>query len=244
MRLFAGVLLSMSIVGSPLLANDAKAAAKDELSVPTSTNAAAAEKTRDRVLPGATENKETASPENAIIERELKDLRSLVPSQMQELESQRAELKAQQLKMEALEQRMHAASTELLTAPVAATAAISTETSASRIGITQPSVSASPVALHPQEKKADDVSPLQLRIGSAYITPVGFMDFTGVFRSHDGQSGIGTNFAGIPYGNVFQNNLSEFRFSMQNSRIGFRVDAMVKGAHVIGYMESDYLGFL
>jgi hypothetical protein len=29
---------------------------------------------------------------------------------------------------------------------------------------------------------------------------------------------------------------------MQNSRIGFRVDAMVKGAHVIGYMESDYLG--
>ena len=242
MRLFAGVLLSMSIVGSPLLANDAKAAAKDELSVPTSTNAAAAEKTRDRVLPGATENKETASPENAIIESELQDLRSLVHSQMQELESQRAELKAQQLKMEALEQRMHAASTELLTAPVAATAAISTETSASTIGIAQPSVSASPVALHPQEKKADDVSPLQLRIGSAYITPVGFMDFTGVFRSHDGGSGIGTNFAGIPYGNVFQNNLSEFRFSMQNSRIGFRVDAMVKGAHVIGYMESDYLG--
>lgn len=29
---------------------------------------------------------------------------------------------------------------------------------------------------------------------------------------------------------------------MQNSRIGFRVDAMVKGAHVIGYMESDFLG--
>jgi len=36
------------------------------------------------------------------------------------------------------------------------------------------------------------------------------------------------------------NNLSEFRFSMQNSRIGRRVDAMVKGAHVIGYMESDF----
>ena len=29
---------------------------------------------------------------------------------------------------------------------------------------------------------------------------------------------------------------------MQNSRIGFRVDAMVKGAHVMGYMESDFLG--
>jgi hypothetical protein len=29
---------------------------------------------------------------------------------------------------------------------------------------------------------------------------------------------------------------------MQNSRIGLRVDADVKGAHVIGYMEADFLG--
>ncbi len=86
------------------------------------------------------------------------------------------------------------------------------------------------------------VSPLQFHIGSAYITPVGFMDFTSVWRSKDNGSGIGTNFAGIPYGNVFQNRLSEFRLSMQNSRIGFRVDALVKGAHVLGYMESDFVG--
>ncbi len=105
------------------------------------------------------------------------------------------------------------------------------------------SPTASAMSSAPQEKTgAEEVSPLQLRIGSAFITPVGFMDFTSVYRSHDGGSGIGTNFAGIPYGNVMGNKLSEFRFSMQNSRIGFRVDAMVKGAHVIGYMESDFLG--
>jgi hypothetical protein len=102
--------------------------------------------------------------------------------------------------------------------------------------------SAAPVA-NPQGKEAEETSPLQLRIGSAYIIPVGFMDFTSVWRSHDGGSGIGTNFASIPYGNTTpQSNLSEFRLSMQNSRIGFRVDALVKGAHVIGYMESDFLG--
>lgn len=96
---------------------------------------------------------------------------------------------------------------------------------------------------NPQEGQAGQVSPLQLRVGDAFITPVGFMDFTGVWRSRDGGSGIGTNFAGIPYGNSsFQANLNEFRFSMQNSRIGFRVDASVKGSHVIGYMESDFLG--
>ena len=98
------------------------------------------------------------------------------------------------------------------------------------------------VAGNPPSKEEEEASPLQFRIGSAYVTPVGFMDFTSVWRDHTGGSGIGTNFGGIPYGNVFQNNLSEFRLSMQNSRVGFRIDALVKGAHVIGYMESDFLG--
>ena len=104
-----------------------------------------------------------------------------------------------------------------------------------------PAVPPLPAQAMEPDKKTEE-SPLQFKIGSAYITPVGFLDFTGVYRSHTGGSGIGTNFASIPYGNTFQSNLSEFRLSMQNSRIGFRVDAMVKGAHIIGYMESDFLG--
>jgi len=96
-------------------------------------------------------------------------------------------------------------------------------------------------AVSAQDRPAES-SPLQLRIGDAYITPVGFMDFTSVFRSHAAGGGIGTNFGGIPFGNVFQNKLSEERLSMQNSRIGLRVDALVKGAHVIGYLETDFLG--
>ena len=91
------------------------------------------------------------------------------------------------------------------------------------------------------EKSAPD--PLQLHIGTASITPVGFMDFSSVFRTHAAGGSIGTSFASIPYGNgIYQDNLSEVRLSMQNSRIGFRVDADVAGAHVIGYMEADFLG--
>lgn len=97
-------------------------------------------------------------------------------------------------------------------------------------------------AARPVPKEGDESSPLQFHIGTATIIPVGFMDFTSEWRSHDGGSGIGTNFASIPYGTSFSTNLSEFRLSMQNSRIGFRVDAMVHGAHVIGYTESDFLG--
>jgi hypothetical protein len=80
------------------------------------------------------------------------------------------------------------------------------------------------------------------------MIPVGFMDFTSVFRSKTAGGNIGTSFGSIPYATVtagttpFNTNLSELRLSMQNSRIGFRADADVFGAHVIGYMEADFLG--
>ena len=54
----------------------------------------------------------------------------------------------------------------------------------------------------PQATAASESSPLQLKIGDAYITPVGFMDMTSVTRSTNPGSGIGTNFGSIPYGNT------------------------------------------
>jgi uncharacterized coiled-coil protein SlyX len=90
----------------------------------------------------------------------------------------------------------------------------------------------------------DDTSPLQIRIGDATITPVAFMDFTSIYRNHDTNGSIATNFGNIPYASTsaYAPNLSEFRLSTENSRIGMRVDADVKGAHVIGYMEADFHG--
>ena len=85
-------------------------------------------------------------------------------------------------------------------------------------------------------------SPLQLKIGDAYITPVGFMDMTTVVRSTNPGTGIGTNFGSIPYGNTQTGSLSETRLSPQNSRIGARVDAVYRGAKILGYWESDFLG--
>src|ERR1700680_1799318 len=124
MQVFAAMLLSMSLAAVPLLANDAKDAAKEESSVPVSSKAAAADKP-----------KETAKAENAVIESELQDLRSLVQGQMQELESQRAALKAQQLKMETLEEKLHTTMpSEPVNAPVAETAAVSAVTPATPIG--------------------------------------------------------------------------------------------------------------
>ena len=230
MRVCAAVLLGISLAASPLLAGNTGETGKEDTPVAARSTSA---------LP----DKPTAvKPEASAIESEMQDLRGLVEEQRAELESQRAALKAQQLKMEALEEKLGAGAPESVAAPAATTEAISSATPIS-------SVAASPgtPAANPAQKGNDEVSPLQFKIGSAYITPVGFMDFTGVWRSKTVGSGIGTNFGSIPYGVTgatpnFNAHLGELRESMQNSRIGFRVDAMVMGAHVIGYMESDYLG--
>jgi hypothetical protein len=88
--------------------------------------------------------------------------------------------------------------------------------------------------------EANVVSPY-LRLGKVCIQPVGFMDFTSVWRDKNAGSGIGSNFGSIPYNNASNSKLSEFRFSPQNSRIGFRIDGKWKDIHVIGYNEFDFL---
>jgi hypothetical protein len=68
------------------------------------------------------------------------------------------------------------------------------------------------------------------------------MDATAVWRSVDAGSGIGSSFGSIPFNNALSSKLDEFRFSIQNSRLGFRVDGNWKGWHFIGYNEFDFLG--
>jgi hypothetical protein len=98
-------------------------------------------------------------------------------------------------------------------------------------------------AVAPVPKPAPPPAPLQLRLGAASLTPVAFVDFTAVFRDKTGGSSIGTNFGSIPFANTPQGHLSELRMSAQNSRFGMRVDVPVRGASLLGYLESDFLGF-
>jgi hypothetical protein len=85
-------------------------------------------------------------------------------------------------------------------------------------------------------------SPTFIRLGNTCIVPVGFMDLTPFWRSSNAGSSYGTNFGSVPYNNNVNSKNSEFRFTGQNSRIGFRIDGNWKGTHVIAYNEMDFLG--
>src|SRR5437588_2567453 len=200
---------------------------------------------------GSSDAKSTAAPKNskASPEKTARANASAEPAKTSldlEIEELRDQLQAQSELIRQQQERVQALEKQLKSSTAAPASSANSSAPAAAVGAapasaTVAAASPAPSPAAPQGNPPAE-NPLQIRIGTAYITPVGFLDFTGLWRNHDGGSGIGTNFAGIPYGTVFQNSLSEFRFSMQNSRVGFRVDAMVKGAHVIGYMESDFLG--
>jgi hypothetical protein len=101
-----------------------------------------------------------------------------------------------------------------------------------------------PIATQRSDAGANETAPLSLKIGDTYLTPFGFMDFTGAFRDTAPGSGIGTSFGSFPYRTqaAVNSNLSEIRESPQNSRIGFRFDTIAKGYKVLAYFESDFLG--
>jgi hypothetical protein len=95
---------------------------------------------------------------------------------------------------------------------------------------------------NPCEADAEKTIPTFLRLGNICIVPIGFMDLTPVWRDKNAGSSMGSNFGSVPYNNAVNGNLSEFRFSAQNSRIGFRIDGDWKGTHFIGYNEFDFNG--
>jgi uncharacterized coiled-coil protein SlyX len=89
-----------------------------------------------------------------------------------------------------------------------------------------------------------DVSAPYLRIGDTCLTPVGFMDITMVGRDKFTGNSIGTSFGSVPFDTptTVGANLSEWRLSPQNSRIGFRFDGKINDVRFIGYNEFDFLG--
>jgi len=245
MRFFLGCVLAFAVALAPATPN-ANAAGTDSSAANKATDSSSNDSSDAVAKPNA-----SAEPAKSSVADELEELRDLLQTQAQQLQAQSDQLKQQQDKMQKLEQQLNSG------APAPAKLAVGSQPAPSSAmpssGTPSASIPASSKtpsvpAASPQANNAIPESPLQFRLGSAFFTPVAFMDFTGVYRNHNAGGGIGSNFGAIPYDYTapgainLVNHVNEARLSMQNSRLGVRVDALVKGAHVIGYVETDFLG--
>jgi hypothetical protein len=87
-------------------------------------------------------------------------------------------------------------------------------------------------------------SPLAIHYKGITLTPGGFLDITGVYRSTNVGSGIGTSFASIPFSNTTAGQESETRISAQNSRLSLKANGKIGQTEVTSYFEGDFLGAL
>jgi hypothetical protein len=179
----------------------------------------------------------------------VKELKTQLAEQQHQIQQLNAALEEQKKLIENILQAEPGDSKQSSRKPEAASSALQSPrlgevASASGMVPNPPAITlpASP-ALAPQAAGGEAAaSPLQFRLGSAFFTPVGFMDFTSISRSTNPGTGIGTNFGSVPFANTQAGSLTETRLSPQNSRLGMRIDAKVKDARVLGYWESDFLG--
>ncbi|HEX4346575.1 MAG TPA: hypothetical protein VHZ73_03340 [Vicinamibacterales bacterium] len=114
----------------------------------------------------------------------------------------------------------------------------------SRIALFILAVLSAPGAVYAQQA----TSPLAIHVGDADLLVGGFMDLTSITRSTATGNGIGTNFSNFPFTTTATGtpnpvaNLSETRFSAQNSRITLTGTSKAGAANVKGYLEADFLG--
>ena len=182
---------------------------------------------------------------------EFAELKAQLAQQQQQIEQLRKALEEQKKLLEATIKPADAGSTQASLASTDRAKPINVGQVASTSPMIPLGIAPKPAAIPPampvasaapQKPGEQAASPLQIHLGEATITPVGFMDLTNTFRSTNAGSSLQTNFGSIPYNNTIPGRLTEDKLSVANSRIGFRVDANVKGTNILGYYEGDFVG--
>ncbi len=166
---------------------------------------------------------------------EIAIVRQMLEEQSRQYAEQRATIAELRDRLNSLESQLHGLSGE--SAERAETTAPASNGIAASTAATEP-------RSNPDEKT--EASPLFFKIGRANFWPGGFLDLTSVFRSRTVGSGIATTFGTLPYSvpaGYPAAGLSEFRMSQQNSRVSLKADSRVNGWNVVGYIETDFLGY-
>lgn len=73
------------------------------------------------------------------------------------------------------------------------------------------------------------------------IQPIGYAAFESVWRQRNISADIGSSYSAIPFSGTTNGNMTEFRLSGRQSRIGLLATGNVGQNKVTGYWESDFL---
>jgi hypothetical protein len=100
-----------------------------------------------------------------------------------------------------------------------------------------------PAAQGAQEKaKSQEVPIGQFNVSGAELALGGFVDFENIFRTTNTGNNIATGFAAIPYNDIPQGRITEFRSTAQYSRLSAKLTDSFGGNYLTAYLETDFSG--
>ena len=229
MRVFAAMLLGISLAASPLLAGNAGETGKEDAPVAATSSSA---------LP----DKPTAvRPEASAIESEMQDLRSLVEQQRAELEAQQAALKAAEAKMMELEEKLSPSPAQPAAASAPAVETVASPAIGSANASNMTSAEANPSQATAQTDTYGTDQPRSWKFKGVTFTPGGFFAAETVWRQRALSADVNTPFTSTPLPGSSQYNVGEFNASGRQSRIAMLVQGDAHNVKLGGYYEADFL---
>jgi hypothetical protein len=91
------------------------------------------------------------------------------------------------------------------------------------------------------QSPSDTIGPSTLRYKGVQITPIGFFAAEALFRSRNETADMGSSFNAIPFSQATNGQMSEFRASGRQSRIGMLAEGRTPSMNLTGYWEADFL---
>src|SRR5882762_6489686 len=85
-------------------------------------------------------------------------------------------------------------------------------------------------------------NPAAIRFKGITITPGGFLEAAGIYRTHNENGDVTSTFGNIPFSGSANSHLSEFRGTARQSRFSLLAESQINKWKVSGYYEADFLG--
>lgn len=187
------------------------------------------------------ESKDVVSEELKALSEKLGSAESKIDAQQLQIEHLQQLLKQSIAEIQAQNADVQKANTQSAAAEQKAAQATT------QVAEVKTSVVATTEVVKATEKRFKDLeSPTSLRYKGIRITPGGFFEMTGYFRSHATLSNQATPFSTIPLeaqvSGGYNTHLTEFGMTAQDSRIAIRTDADAGKTKLAGYFEMDFFG--
>src|SRR5215472_1112489 len=194
-----------------------------------------------------------AEKSDSAIAAEIEELRQAIQSQQEQLQLLKEELAKRDRQIDEAREAAAAANARAAEASTKAVEAVSStaevKSTAATLNTAVSDLKASNEVLkttvakeQADAKKAEEAGPTTIKYKGISITPGGFLDAAGVFRTRATSADINTPFTSIPFPGNSLAKVSELNFTGRHSRISLLVESAIGSAKATGYYEIDWLG--